>query len=712
MNLLKNPLSVIQRFADVAFALAIGLVIGLMLMPVSPVVLDSLLAVNLGTAILCLMVVIYTPDVSRLATFPTILLLGTLFRLALNVCSTRLILTDGEGGSAKAGHVIEALGTFVAGNEPVVGAVIFIVLTLIQFLVVAKGAERVAEVSARFTLDAMPGKQMAIDADLRSGFITEADARIRRGTLEKESRLYGAMDGAMKFVKGDAIAGILICIINVLGGIAIGASRSDGAIDWGDILSTYTLLTIGDGLVAQIPSLIMCIAAGLVVTRVTDGNDNGSGRLARDLLGEIIAHPRSLWVAAGLLTLVGASSPWTGFPWPPFLGLGAVIGSLGWMQSASQKKKALSATGRSNGPAAPKPKLVRWDVPILVELGPDLANRWGMTTDNLPSSLLEPIEALHEVCQFYGLPPRRVVTVRAENSKTPISKTMCRISVFGNHVASLDLPADRLIIAGNLSIEDSQELGATSLSCIGGLRGYSTVAKDHQAKLTNKGIEAMDEAMLLRRFFDLSIRRNLADLYRIQDLADQIELLQQKRAEVVECVTPKLFSLAQVHELLVQLLREQVTIRDLPRILAAMATAPGKLQSPGGDSLLALVRAPLIRTICSDLAFDGVVRVLTLAKDVEDLVRSATDYPEHGDDIRCAVGAFVNPRQLSRPVLVVDNDIREPLVQLLLPVLPEIAVLSMHEYELSCASIGYLSQGTIRLPPAPISATPSLPASA
>ncbi|HJL50422.1 MAG TPA: flagellar biosynthesis protein FlhA, partial [Polyangiaceae bacterium LLY-WYZ-15_(1-7)] len=301
------PVGSARRFADVALAAVVLLVVGMMIVPLPTTILDVLITGNISIAVLMLLVAMYMRDGLHFSAFPTVLLVTTLYRLALNVSSTRLILLQ-----ADAGDVIAAFGDFVVRGNYVVGAVVFLILTLIQFLVVAKGSERVAEVGARFTLDAMPGKQMSIDAELRSGALSQDEARRKRRQLQRESQFYGAMDGAMKFVKGDAIAGIVITVINILGGLAIGVGMRD--LSATDALATYGLLTIGDGLVSQIPALLISTAAGLVVTRVASEDEDAS--LGGDVASQIFGDPRALKVAAAFL-LVLAIVP--GLPAVPFL---------------------------------------------------------------------------------------------------------------------------------------------------------------------------------------------------------------------------------------------------------------------------------------------------------------------------------------------------------------------------------------------------------
>jgi type III secretion protein V len=342
------------------------LIVGMMIVPLPTPLLDVLLTANIGIAVLLLLVAMYVPDALSFTSFPTLLLVTTLFRLGLNVSSTRLVLSR-----ADAGEVIRAFGRFVVQGNYVVGGVVFAILTLVQFLVIAKGSERVAEVGARFTLDAMPGKQMAIDAELRTGAIGQDDARRRRRTLQRESQFYGAMDGAMKFVKGDAVAGIIITVINIVGGLAIGVMMRGMAV--GEALRLYALLTIGDGLLSQIPSLLISTAAGLVVTRVASEDEDSS--LGAEVGSQIFGNPRALAIASGFLVVLGLMP---GLPTVPFFTLAVAFGVLGFQLARTPAPVGAAADAEATQREAQRETrarraMVPLVVPVAVELGSGLA---------------------------------------------------------------------------------------------------------------------------------------------------------------------------------------------------------------------------------------------------------------------------------------------------------------------------------------------------
>src|SRR5687767_1552013 len=357
---------ILLRQHDLLLALLIVAVIALMILPLRPFMLDTLIALNLSLSVILLMVSLYIGSPLGLSTFPSLLLFTTLFRLSLNIAATRQILLH-----ADAGDIIFTFGNLVVGGDIIVGVVVFLIIAVVQFIVIAKGAERVAEVGARFTLDAMPGKQMSIDAEQRSGAISQDEARRRRRHLQRESQFYGAMDGAMKFVKGDAIAGIVITVVNIVGGLAIGVAQRDmSAVD---ALETYGLLTIGDGLVSQIPALLISTAAGIVVTRVASDEE---GSLGGDIGGQIFGNARALAIAA--VFLVGLAIV-PGLPAVPFLVLAAVFGAMAWRLS----RKAAPRPGEAETVVAQKEAaretkarqaMVPLVVPVAVDVGPGLAD--------------------------------------------------------------------------------------------------------------------------------------------------------------------------------------------------------------------------------------------------------------------------------------------------------------------------------------------------
>jgi type III secretion protein V len=359
VSFLSTYLQSANKYSDIYLAMLVVFIIGLMILPLNPHVIDGLIAINLGLAILLLMTSLYIKKAVSLYTFPALLLLSTLFRLSLSIATTRQILLEGY-----AGDIIQTFGNVVISGNFVVGAVIFLIITIVQFLVVTKGSERVAEVAARFTLDAMPGKQMSIDADMRSGTIDNEEGRRKRDMLEKESQLYGSMDGAMKFVKGDAIAGLIIICVNIVGGIAIGVLMR--GLTAADALQTYATLTIGDGLMSQIPALFTSITSGIIVTKVSSEE---SLHLGGDIGSQLLAEPKALLISGGVIS---GFALMPGFPKIPFLGFGALVAGTGWaMKKFAQQQAEAKLAEIKEAPREPDPppKRVRaLPMPLVVEL--------------------------------------------------------------------------------------------------------------------------------------------------------------------------------------------------------------------------------------------------------------------------------------------------------------------------------------------------------
>jgi len=706
----RSVLGFAGRYGDVGFAAVVAAMVVLMLVPVPPAVLDLLLVTNLAAAVLMLMVVVYAPDVTRLSSFPTVLLLATLFRLALNVNSVRLILgqpVDGDAASstAKAGHVIEVLGKLVAGSDVLVGAVVFLVLTIVQLLVVAKGAERGSDVQARFTLDQVGGRQMAIDSDLAKGLISAAEAKRLRLQLSIECRLAGAMEGAMKFVKGDALLGVLLCAIVVTGGFLMEWRNAPaGKFEWAAALETYTLLTIGDGLVAQIPSLLMCLCAALIVTRVGDTADQRSGKLARDLTSELFTQPRSLAITASLLGLLAVGGMFLeGFPATPFLVLAVALGGVAaWRTRSSGVAQGVAAVASEPGSGAqgavdakrPKATPLPWQVPVRLTIGAGLAAN-GIAAE--PSSPFGQglFRELLLLCETFGL-PRFPLQLESEAGNS----TTCRLFVRGTVVASLDLGPGRVWLARNaLSAAQRKEFGAVAAAPRGWMATLVHVPAERRAAIEAAGVAVLSPTEVLTQLLRHGLRSHLVDLFGLDDLDDRVRNLRNKRPELVDTLMPRAFTLPQLWQVMSDLLREQVPVRDLPAILAAMANWEPAQDATYGTptSRLETVRLALVKTLATSLAGDGVVRVHVLTPEVEDRVRALADDEQAGDAVRVAVGRALEGAGGERAVVLTATDIRNAVVQLLQPVLPDVAVLSMREYEQSLRYVLFERASLVRL---------------
>ncbi len=627
-----------RGFGGAELALA-GLVVGVVAMMIVPLptwLLDILLATNLSLPVAILLVVLYVPDALAIATFPTVLLLTTLFRLALNVSSTRLILLQ-----ANAGEVIRAFGGFVVRGNYVVGGVVFLILTVIQFVVIAKGSERVAEVGARFVLDAMPGKQMAIDAELRSGTIDGNEARRRRRQLARESQFYGSMDGAMKFVKGDVIASLVITIVNILGGLAIGVGQKGMPVV--DALKRYGLLTIGDGLVSQIPALVLSTAAGVLVTRVA--SEEPDTPLGEELAGQLFGLPKALKVAAAFVLLL-AIVP--GLPAIPFLAIAAVlffVARARGRQLAREDQRAATEPRPIAGPGTRRDAFVPMVVPWSIEVAPDLASILDDAPpvgDQARPGLRSAAFALRErifVELGAPLPAPRVRTTDGLPARTVI-------------LSLHEVPARVLQVPAGLG--DADAVGIVTDSAVDVLRARAS---------------------------------DFLGLAETQRLLDELE---QFAPATVRNVVPKPVSLTLLADVLRRLLEERVSIRDLRAILEALAIAAATEKDP--LSLTELVRAQLRRALTFKLTRGATqLGVVLIDPMIEDTVRRAvtrtaagaflTLPPAAARDVVAAVRRAASEAKGTQPdtILLTQPDIRRFVRKLVENELPDATVVSFAE---------------------------------
>jgi len=616
--------------ADIAFALFVVAIVGLLVVPVPPPVLDVLLATSLASAVVILLVVLYVGDALAIATFPTLLLLTTLYRLSLNVSTSRMILLR-----ADAGEVIKAFGNFVVRGNYLVGAIVFAILTIIQFIVIAKGSERVAEVAARFTLDAMPGKQMAIDAELRAGSIDVAEARRRRRSLARESSFYGAMDGAMKFVKGDVIAGLIITAVNILGGLAVGVLQRDMAA--GDALKKYGLLTIGDGLVTQIPALVTSTAAGLLVTRVA--SEEPDTPLGREIGGQLFGNARALIAAAGFIGLL-AIVP--GLPGPPFFLIAVVLAYLANRRSREEAREKRDETSSATSPKPGKraQPFVPIVVPWSVDVGPGLA------------AVLDEEDGLRA----------RIVGLRER--------------VF--HEIGLPLPSPRVSI-----VDDLPELAA--VISIREVPVHVIAPRDDgDTAAQADAIVAAARAALIARAHEL------LGIGETQLLLDALE---EVNPALVRQVVPKPLTVTLLADVLRRLLEERVSIRDLRTILEGIAPIAATDKDP--LNLAEAARASLRRAITHNLTHGArFLEVYMLDAMIEELVRShitrtgagsfLTLPPSAHRDIITAVQETIAsspPSDGRAPVLLAAPDVRRFVRKVIDQELPDVIVTSFAELQ-------------------------------
>jgi flagellar biosynthesis protein FlhA len=589
------------RQRDLLFAIFIIVVISVLVIPIPSFLLDVGLAISITLSTLILLVAIMTRRALDFSSFPTVLLVATMIRLTLNMSSTRLILTNGHAGTHAAGDIIEAFGTLVMGGNFVIGIVVFIILAIVSLVVVNKGSGRIAEVGARFSLDAMPGKQMAIDADLSAGLIDEAEARRRRKDLEDESSFYGAMDGASKFVKGDAIAGMLIVIINIVGGLIIGVLQH--GMSFTDAAQTYTILTVGDGLVASIPSILVSVGAGMLVSKAGVGAPAGEA-----LADQLSASPKALATVAALL--VGLSLT-PGMPMLPFLGLAAIMAGAAWklpklraaeaarLREAGERQEEKDKTGT---PAQQLAADMRFD-PVRLELGIGVSSAVMAGADSLSHRVME---LRRQLARRYGfvLP---TVEIRPNPTLSPNAYVLFLRNI---EVARGDLMPARFLVMNpsgaplDIPGEDTRE------PAFGLPARWIDASLREQAEI--RGYAVVDTATVITVHLTEVVKENMAELLDYAATQKLLGDIGTEHQKLVSDLVPNLLSMSIMQRVLQSLLAEQVSIRDLPVILDALAEAAAFTRDP--LTLAARVRIRLARQICQSLAADdGYLDIVTLS---------------------------------------------------------------------------------------------------
>jgi type III secretion protein V len=711
---MKNPLAVFQnfvlvlttgdlrhsigRYSDIMLAALVMLILSLLIIPLPTFFLDFLLVVNISFSVLLLLMSMYIPGALHLASFPSLLLVTTLFRLSLNVASTRLILLH-----ADAGEVIEAFGNFVVAGNLVVGIVIFLILTIINFLVITKGAERVAEVAARFTLDAMPGKQMSIDADLRAGAFDMDEARRRRNNLSRESQLFGSMDGAMKFVKGDAIAGIIITGINIVAGVVIGVTML--GMTASESLTVFALLTVGDGLVSQIPALLIAITAGLVVTRVS--SDDERTHLGKDISSQLLAYPRAFSISAVLLGLI-ALVP--GLPGLPFFAMAALTGGIGYGLNRTARLKAEGKLQKPLEPGAPvteeevreqrdkriqaqkmqegqSQQMLPVVTPIALEVAADLIPLVEDVGDG--SKFLGEMIPMMRDGLFYELGVRFPgIRVRGNESDMPTGSYLIMINeiplVMGTVSQEKVLVNDTVERLRLLNIEGEPATNpASGNECAWIQSRFRDVAEQ-------AGLTTWDAAGYIVLHLSSVLRKNGAEFLGIQETMNMLEQLEQAFPALVKETVPKVVSPFQLTDILRRLIEEEISIRDLRSILQALAEW-GQVEHDT-VMLTEYVRAALKRYISHKYTRgQNTLIVYLLDPQIEETVRSSIQHtssgsylalePEITQEILSAVRTEVGslPPTAQNPVILTTMEIRRYFRKLVELEFPHLAVLSYQE---------------------------------
>ncbi len=677
--------------SDIVLAIAVVGVVVLMIIPIPSMLLDILISVNIGVALLVLMVAMYTDRPLDFSVFPGMLLILTLFRLGINVASTRMIL-----GEAYAGEIIESFGTFVIAGNYMVGIVIFLILVAINFMVITKGSGRISEVAARFTLDAMPGKQMAVDSDLNNGLIDEDEARHRREDIRREADFYGAMDGAAKFVRGDAQAGILITFINIIGGLVIGVVQLD--MGFADALTTYTTLTIGDGLVSQIPSLIISVSAGIIVARAASEMN-----LGREFTGQLLLRPRGVAITSGVLAFF-ALVP--GMPTVPFLMLSVAMGVIAYQSSQSKKAHEREAVAiHTDKPALKKADKIEdylYVDPMELEIGYGLIPLVDSEKEGDLLSRITMIRKQQAIQMGLVIPPVRI------RDNIQLKPAEYVIKIRGNEVARGELKMGSFLALNPGTATEKIEGVATKEPTYG--LPALWINSQHKDRAENAGYTVVEPAAVLATHLVEVIKSNAHKLLSRKDVSNLIDNLKQDNPTVVEELIPNLMTIGGVHKVLQKLLKEAIPIRDLGSILETLSDyAP---MTKDTDVLVEYVRYALSATITQRfMDNDGKIYALTLDPEVEQVMSDAAqkssragqfgivDLPPNViNALYMSLSSQVDKMTASgrQPIILTSPTVRQAFRKLTEPVLPQLIVLSYGEL---LVNVQVESLGAITLKP-------------
>ena len=668
---------------DIALAIGVMAIIIVLILPLPPILLDALLAVSIVFSVLILMTALFIQTPLEFSSFPTVLLIAAMMRLALNLATTRLILADGHSGTDAAGHVIEAFGNFVMRGNFVIGVVVFSILIIVNFIVITKGSGRIAEVAARFNLDAMPGKQMAIDADLSAGLIDEATAKKRRETLESESAFFGNMDGASKFVRGDAIAGLLITFINIIAGLIIGMMQQ--GLSFEEAGHNYTLLTVGDGLVSQIPALIVSTAAGLLVSKA-----GVTGSADKALVAQFTGYPKALGMSAAV---IGAMALLPGMPIIPFAALAGGIGFLAFRSTRKKAQAAVRETAEAVMAEAAKAGPMAEEAPISEQLRIDelkLELGYGLLSlvkedDTGTDRLTEQIKALRRQLATelgFVMPPVRILDnmqLEPNEYKVKIKEVEAgRGQIFANQLMVMDPMGKEIALPGIHTTEPTFGLPATwiepALRDEAELRGYSII----------------DPSTVISTHLTEVIKANVSELLSYANVQGLLGGLSKDQQKLVEDIVPSQITVSGVQRVLQALLSERISIRDLPTILDGIAELAGPGRSP--MMIAEHVRSRLARQLCaSNLGPDGTLPLVTLSPQwerdfAEAMVGEGPDRhlamaPSRLQQFIVAVQqAFENAAQQGElPVLITSPSIRPHVRAIIERFRPQTVVMSQNE---------------------------------
>lgn len=659
---------------DVIVSIGVICIIVMMIVPLPEMVLDLLLAFNITISVVIILITMFTTNVLQLSVFPSLLLITTLFRLALNISSTRLILSE-----AKAGAIIDAFGEFVIGGNYVVGIIIFLILIVINFMVITAGSGRVAEVSARFTLDAMPGKQMSIDADLNSGLIDEREAIKRREDLQAEAEIYGAMDGASKFVKGDATAGLIITAINIIGGIIIGVLQKDMSIV--DAAQTYVRLTVGDGLVSQIPALLISTAAGILVT--TSGSKENLGNT---LTKQLTAFPVVSAVASGIMLFL-AIVP--GMPKTPFLIASAAAGVLSYTLYKEENKKLVTETISEEDEIIEAERKEPENVMNLINVEPmEVEIGYGLiplADESTGGDLLQRIASVRRQCAIEMGIVVQPIRIR-DNLQLKTNEYVIKIR--GTVVVSSELMPSMLLCMDPTG-ENSDIQGIKTIEPTFGLPAV-WINKDQREEAEIKGLTVVDPTTVMVTHLTETIKTHSYELLGRQEVKLIIDNIKEKYSAVVEELIPDLMTIGEIQKILQNLLREKVPIKDIVTILESLADNSRNTRDL--ELLTEYVRFALARTICNQIVDENkTINVITLSPNIEEIISSniqksvqgsfPTVDPETTTKILTSIRNTVDSVYFynNQPVILVSPNIRAVFRKLIEMVFPHIMVISLNE---------------------------------
>lgn len=659
---------------DVLVAFGVILIVLMIIIPLPPWILDVFFAINISISIVILLISMFTTNVLQLSVFPTLLLVTTLFRLALNVSSTRLILSE-----ANAGKIVQAFGEFVIGGNYAVGIIIFLIIIIIQFIVITNGAGRVSEVSARFTLDAMPGKQMSIDADLNAGMITDEQARERRKNLQREADFYGAMDGASKFVKGDAIAGIIITIINILGGIIIGILMKD--MDAAQAAATYTQLTIGDGLVGQIPALLISTASGILVTR--SGSDVNLGT---EVTSQLTAFPIVIAIASFVL-FIFALIP--GMPTLIFLVLSGATGYSSYLLFKEEKAKVVTTMELQEKEIIETESREPENVMNLITVEPlEIEIGYGLiplADEATGGDLLQRISSVRRQCAIEMGIVVQPIRIR-DNLQLKTNEYVIKIR--GTVIARSELMPS-MFLCMDPSNEEISMPGIKTIEPTFGIEAL-WINKDQREEAEIKGLTVVDPTTVMVTHLTETIKAHSYELLGRQETKLILDSVKEKYNTVVEELIPELMTIGEIQKVLQNLLREKVSIKDMVTILECLAD--NSRNTKDIEILTEYVRFSLGRNICNELVDENnAITVLTLSPDIENIIANNIQKSMQGsfpainpditteilNSIRDGLNRTYFPNNI--PVILVSPRIRPAFRKLIEMVFPNVAVLSLNE---------------------------------